>query len=367
MRVLRLAVRDFRSWAVAELEPHSGVNLLLGKNGAGKSNLLEAIHLACLGHSARTRRETELIRWGGDHFDLRLEGQRGDEAVALAARCRFDGRKETRVNGETGRLFSKLIGHIAVVGLSPDDIELVRGGPQLRRGFLDGLLCQLDPLAMEELRTLQRILKQRLAALRAPETFDGDVRAVLDDQLLDAAVPVLERRLRLTRELRPLVRGIYKHLSGSEEADLSYRGSYGEPVDPSWHTDTLRELLTRRRAQLRNAESAAQACLWGPQRDDLNLTIAVQSARSTASQGQARSLAIALRLAATRLLEESQGLKPVLLLDDIFAELDGPRRERLAALLPLGGQAFLASPRRADLPFEVDRTFLLSGGALEPV
>ncbi|MEN9353140.1 MAG: hypothetical protein RL318_465 [Fibrobacterota bacterium] len=365
MRVLRLAVRDFRSWALADIEPHSGVNLLLGRNGAGKSNLLEAVHLGCLGHSPRTRREVELIRWGSAHFDLRLEGTNGPEPVALAARCRTDGRKETRVNLETGRLFSKLIGHLTVVGLSPDDMDLVRGGPQVRRSFLDELLCQLDPSAMEELRTLNRVLKQRLAALREPETFDGDVRAVLDDQLVEASLPVLKRRLDLVEALRPRVRGIYHHLSGREEADLFYRGSYGEEVSPQWDLDSLRELLVRRRTHLRNAESAAGSCLWGPQRDDLILTVSAQMARATASQGQARSLAIALRLGAAGLLEEVRGASPILLLDDVFAELDGPRRERLAALLPQGGQAFLASPRRADLPFEVDRTFLLTDGKVE--
>jgi len=365
VRVLRLAVRDFRSWPLADIEPHSGVNLLLGRNGVGKSNLLEAIHLGCLGHSPRTRREVELIRWGTTHFDLRLEGTRGAEPVALAARCRADGRKETRVNGETGRLFSKLIGHLAVVGLSPDDMDLVRGGPQVRRSFLDELLCQLDPSAMDELRTLNRILKQRQAALRDPEAFDGDVRAVLDDQMVDAALPVLRRRLDLTEQLRPRVRGLYLHLSGREEADLFYRGSYGEEVGPKWDDASLRELLLRRRQHLRNAESAAGSCLWGPQRDDLALMISAQVARTTASQGQARSLAIALRLGAAGLLEEVRGTSPILLLDDVFAELDGPRRERLAALLPQGGQAFLASPRRADLPFEVDRTFLLADGKVE--
>lgn len=365
MRVLRLAVRDFRSWPLADIEPHSGVNLLLGRNGVGKSNLLEAIHLACLGHSPRTRREVELIRWGSTHFDLRLEGTRKTESVALAARCRTDGRKETRVNGETGRLFSRLIGQLAVVGLSPDDMDLVRGGPQVRRSFLDELLCQLDPSAMDELRALNRVLKQKLAALRDPENYDGEVRSVLDDQMLEAALPVLRRRLRLVEELRPRVRGIYQHLSGREEADLLYRGSYTEEVAASMEVDEMRAILLRRRQHLRNAEAAAGSCLWGPQRDDLGLTVSAQVARTTASQGQARSLAIALRLGAAGLLEEVLGTAPILLLDDVFAELDGPRRERLASLLPQGGQAFLASPRRADLPFEVDRTFLLSEGKAE--
>jgi DNA replication and repair protein RecF len=365
MNVLRLWVRDFRSWALADLEPHSGVNLLLGRNGAGKSNLLEAVHLACLGHSPRTRREVELIRWGSPAFEMHVEGTSAGEPVRLGARCTSEGRKDVRVNGEPGRLFSRLLGHLAVVGLSPDDLELVRGGPQVRRSYLDELLCQLDPLALDELRVLNRVLKQRLAALRDPETFDGDVRAVLDDQLVEAILPVLQRRLKLVEDLRPLVRGLYQHLSGKEDADLAYRGTYAQELDASWSRDSLREVLLHRRQQLRNAESAAQTCLWGPQRDDLNLTISVQAARSSASQGQSRSLAIALRLAAAQLLEDVRKSKPILLLDDVFAELDGPRRERLAALLPQGGQAFLASPRRADLPFEVDRTFLLREGRVE--
>jgi len=191
------------------------------------------------------------------------------------------------------------------------------------------------------------------------------VREVLDAQMIDLAVPVILRRLALVNALVPRVTRLYGEVSGAgETADMWYRGSYGEDDLPST-ADALRERLVARQRRLANAENQAQTTLFGPHRDDLLLMLDARPARETASQGQARSLAIALRLAGAEMLAATEGREPVLLLDDVFAELDGPRRERLAAILPRGRQSFLCSPRRADLPFSVDRTFVLENGALK--
>ncbi|MCB9496019.1 MAG: DNA replication and repair protein RecF [Fibrobacteria bacterium] len=367
MRVLRLHLQDFRSWPRLALEAHSGTNLLLGRNGAGKSNVLEALHLCALGFSPRTRSEKDLVRWGAERFYCRLEGSREDRHLELGASCDLTGRKEIRVDGETGRLFSRLVGHISVVGLYPEDLEIVRGAPEARRSFLDALLSQRQPDSVEILREYARVVRQRNAALKDPERFGGSVREVLDRQMVDLAVPILMRRIALVDALVPAVTRLHAELSGNgESADLWYRGSYGDEDLPS-DAVGLTERLESRQRRVANAESQAGTTLFGPHRDDLLLMLDARPARETASQGQARSLAIALRLAAAELLGAIQGREPVLLLDDVFAELDGPRRERLAALLPRGRQSFLCSPRRADLPFSVDRTFVLEGGALKEV
>lgn len=367
MRVLRLHLQDFRSWQKLSLEAHSGTNLLMGRNGAGKSNVLEALHLCALGFSPRTRSEKDLVRWGAERFFARLEAEAGTTHLELAASCDLSGRKEVRVDGEPGRLFSRLVGHIAVVGLYPEDLDLVRGAPEARRSFLDALLSQLEPEAVELLRGYARVVRQRNAALKDPERFDGAVREVLDAQMVDLAVPVVRRRIELVDALVPRVARLYAAVSGgAETADLWYRGSYGEDDLPVTE-EALRERLLTRQRRVANAEAQAQSTLFGPHRDDLLLMLDARPARETASQGQARSVAIAMRLAAAEMLAEKAGKQPVLLLDDVFAELDGPRRERLAALLPRGGQSFLCSPRRADLPFSVDRTFVLEGGALREV
>lgn len=365
MRVLRLHLQDFRSWQKLSLEAHSGTNLLLGRNGAGKSNVLEALHLCALGFSPRTRSEKDLVRWGAERFFSRMEAGNADRRIELAASCDLGGRKETRVDGEAGRLFSKLVGHVAVVGLYPEDLEMVRGGPDARRSYLDALIAQMEPGAVDLLRDYARVVRQRNAALKDPERYDGAVREVLDAQMIDLAVPVVLRRLALVDALVPRVSRLYTELSGgAETSDLWYRGSYGEDDLPAV-ADALRDRLAQRQRRLANAETQAQTTLFGPHRDDLLVMLDARPARETASQGQARSLSIALRLAGAELLGEIEGRAPVLLLDDVFAELDGPRRERLAALLPRGRQSFLCSPRRADLPFSVDRTFVLEGGALK--
>ena len=362
MRIRRLSLQDFRSWHSVQLEAHSGANLLLGPNGVGKSNLLEAIHVCALGFSPRSRSEKDLVRWGTDRFVARVEASNDTDPVELAASCDLSGRKDVRVNGEPGRLFSKLVGHLTVVGLYPEDLQFVRGGPELRRSFLDALVCQSDPAMVDVLRDYARVVKQRNAALKEPERFDGAVREVLDQQMLRLAVPILEHRMDILDDLFPRVGRLHAELSGgSESVGIWYRGSYGE-ADLPRRGQELADHLESRRKRLVNAESQAQSTLFGPHRDDVTILLEGRPARETASQGQARSLAIGLRLASAELLASDKKRQPVLLLDDVFAELDGPRRKRLAAMLPRDGQSFLCSPHRADLPFEVDRTFLLEAG-----
>ena len=364
MRVQRLHLTDFRSWQEVQLDAHSGANLLLGPNGAGKSNLLEALHLAALGFSPRSRSEKDLVRWGADRFVVRLEASHGETPLVLAASCDLAGRKETRVDGVAGKLFSRLVGHISVVGLYPEDLHYIRGGPEGRRSFLDALACQLDPPLLETLRDHARVVRQRNALLKDSDSPDPQVLDVLDQQMTELAVRILERRMDLVEQLVEPVSRLHRILSdGSESVDLWYRGSYGEDDLPRKGPALLDRLL-RRRDMLRRAESSARTTLFGPQRDDLSILLSGRPSRETASQGQARTLAIALRLASAELLASHPERPPVLLLDDIFAELDGPRRQRLAHLLPRAGQSFLCSPHRADLPFEVDRTFLLESGRL---
>lgn len=364
MKVRRLHLADFRSWREVQLEAHSGANLLLGPNGAGKSNLLEALHLVALGFSPRSRSEKDLVRWGCERFYVRLEASRNDVPLELAASCDLAGRKETRVDGVVGHLFSRLVGHMSVVGLYPEDLQYVRGGPEARRSFLDALACQLDPPLLEMLRDHARVVRQRNALLKDSDSPDPQVLDVLDHQMIDLSVGILQARMTLVDKLVEPVSRFHKTLSGAQEnVDLWYRGSYGEADIPRSKEELRRRLLLRR-DDLRRAEGAARTTLFGPQRDELAILLSGRPARETASQGQARTISIALRLASAELLAKNPERPPVLLLDDVFAELDGPRRERLARLLPRNGQSFLCSPRRADLPFEVDRTFLLEAGGI---
>jgi len=364
VKVRRLHLADFRSWREVQLEAHSGANLLLGPNGAGKSNLLEALHLVALGFSPRSRSEKDLVRWGSERFFVRMEASRGDVGLELAASCDLSGRKETRVDGVVGHLFSRLVGRLSVVGLYPEDLQYVRGGPETRRSFLDALACQLDPPLLEMLRDHARVVRQRNALLKDSESPDPRVLDVLDHQMIELSVGILQSRMKLVDRLVEPVSRFHKALSDAvENVDLWYRGSYGEDDLPRGKEELLAR-LSRRRDELRRAENAARTTLFGPQRDDLSILLSGRPARETASQGQARTVSIALRLASAELLAKNPERPPVLLLDDVFAELDGPRRERLAKLLPKNGQSFLCSPRRADLPFEVDRTFLLEAGSI---
>jgi len=283
-----------------------------------------------------------------------------------------EGGSRVKVEGLESRRLGDLLGHLLLVAFTPEDLDLLRGGPQERRRFMDVLLCQHDPSTMELLRRYRLALRQRNATLRW--NLRGEEENLLDAYeatLAEAGAGIIMRRREWVQKLAPLASGYYREIVGGDGAESGAPEAASPealtmsvtPVPATLETPSLlAEMLAGRLRESRVRDRENGLTSGGPHRDDLLTFLDEKSVREFASQGQKRSVALALKLAAARLLEETTGLPPILILDDVFAELDPGRRARFGALIAGRGQAFIATPRREDLPFAVESVIEVERG-----
>ena len=363
MQIQNLSLTHFRNYREQEVAFGPGLNLLSGHNGHGKTNLLEAIHYGCLAHSQRTRKDRELIAWDQGAFVLRLEGRIGEREHAQSVEYAESGSKRVKVNGSESRRLSDLLGHFSVVSFSPEDLDLIRSGPQARRRFLDILLCQSSLDYLDTLRCYNQALKQRNSLLKQMDAprFGEEELGAYDAPLAEYGAGIILHRRRLLAELAPLAADRYRAIGDPrEELGIALTGCVSEAGD----RETVREDFLRKLASNRRLDRDTGTTMAGPHREDLLFLMAGKAVREFGSQGQKRSVALSLKLASARLLQEKNGHPPILLLDDVFAELDEARRVKIGALVRGGGQVFIANPRRADLPFEAERVITLERGSV---
>jgi len=360
-----LTLLHFRNYSRQDVAFCPGLNLLSGPNGHGKTNLLEAIHYGCLAHSQRTRKDKELIEWNQSAFVLRLTGRLGDAEGGLREQAQSveyleSGHKRVKVNGTESKRLSDLIGHFSVVSFSPEDLDLIRGGPQIRRRFLDVLLCQFSLEYLDTLRRYNQTLKQRNSLLKQMGGgFGDDVLAAFDMPLVEAGSRITVFRRRAVADLTAIATACYHSISdGGEDLSLSLSGCISEAEDES----DLRSEFLRKLHSMRVPERETGMTLVGPHREDLSFCLSGKPVREFGSQGQKRSVALSVKLASARLLEEKNRQPPILLLDDVFAELDEKRRLRIGEMIRDKGQVFIANPRAADLPFEAEKIITLERG-----
>ncbi len=328
MRITRLWLQDFRSYESLELPLDVGLTAIVGANGIGKTNLLEALGLLATLKSFRGAPTESLVRRGAETAIIRAEGVRDDRDVLIELEI---GRRRSRaqVNRQRLQRSRDLLGALRITVFAPDDLALVKEGPSIRRGYLDDVLVALDPRVDAVLRDVERILKQRNALLRQSHgRLDEAGLATLDvwdAKLADTGTDLTERRQALVARLLPLVTRSYEVLAGAPVP-------VGADYLPSWPTDTLAEAL----ADARQSDVRRGVTSVGPHRDELTLTLDGLSARTEASQGEQRTLALALRLAGHLLVSEVLGEPPLLLLDDVLSELDPERSSALLTNLPAG-------------------------------
>ena len=341
MRMTGLRLRDFRGYRQVLLTPPEGVTMLVGENGAGKTNLLEAVHLCCLGRSHRTSVDREMIRRGQETAAVQLTVERRDGRHEVGVRL-FDSAKRKKivyVNGKTAGRMGELMGHATCVIFSPEDLALVKDGPQVRRRFLDMLLSQQQRAYFYALQTYASALRQRNALLK-----QGDERALpaWDEQLAAAAAPVVRLRREACRQLHERANIHYLYIGGREDEvfAMQYRGPLADSADPA--EDMLQGLQRTREEDRRR-----QTTTFGPHRDEIKLTLSGELLKAFGSQGQMRTAALSMKLAAFDLLEAIQGEPPLLLLDDVLSELDPDRRRRLIARIGRA-QALLTCTDQAD-------------------
>jgi DNA replication and repair protein RecF len=361
MRLERLEVVDFRNHDQAVVELPAGVSVLAGANGVGKTNLLEAIgYLATLG-SHRVSQDASLIRAGAASAVLRATVLRAGRRLLVDLELRPGSGVRGRVNGGAVPRARDLLGIIRATVFAPEDLGLVRGDPEERRRFLDTLATQRLPRYHGSRQDYDRILRQRNTLLRsAGGRLPGSAVATLevwDEKLAAAGAELWAERLRLVAALVPRVEAAYHRLAGRDDAvDIAYvssvaGGDGGPDPDPAKLAQVLRERLVSDCSR----EVERGLTLSGPHRDDLALGLRDLPARTHASHGEAWSLALALRLGSHRLLAE-EGEEPVLLLDDVFAELDRRRRDRVAEAALAAEQSVISAAVAEELPPELGAT-----------
>ena len=374
MHLNRLALTDFRSYAAADVELAPGVSTFTGANGQGKTNLVEAAAYVATFGSHRVATDAPLIRHGAQRAILRA-------AVTSAER---DSLVEIEINqGKANRVQlnrvplprpREALGTLRCVLFAPEDLAIVKGDPDQRRRYLDELLVATRPRFAGVRADYDRVLRQRTALLKSAKAarFTGQggggaapsALEVWDDHLVANGAELTAGRLELTAALRPLAAKAYAAVSGEDlTTGMSYRQS-GREDEPAADRAALTEGLRESLARVRRAELERGVCLVGPHRDDIELRIGELPARGYASHGESWSLALALRLAAYDLLR-SGGDDPVLVLDDVFAELDSGRRESLAGLVSGAEQVLVTAAVPADVPaLLAGQRFEVSGGAV---
>lgn len=335
MQIRQLWLNDIRSYQTLEVEFAEGLCAVLGPNGVGKSNLLEAIAYLALLESFRGAPTDALLRAGAQQGVIRGEVSSGDRVQLIEAEITANGRNRVLVNRQRLTRNRELLGALRVSVFSPDDLALIKSGPALRRTYLDRTLVSLDARHDAVRSEFERALRQRNALLKQTRGRLDDAAAltleVWDTKLVDSGERLAGLRSDLVEQLSPVVSRAYSDLV-DEPAEVVLE------LQAAWREHGLAESLRR----VRDDELRRGVTLVGPHRDELGITLAGLSSRTHASQGEQRSLALALRLGAHRLITERTEASPVLLLDDVFSELDPQRSAALLRSLP-PGQALLSS------------------------
>ncbi len=358
MRLERLWLTDFRSYASADIAFAPGLTALLGANGEGKTNVMEAIGYLATLTSFRGAPNEALVRAGATSAIIRAEGEREGRALLIEAELAPSGRGRVQVNRQKLTRARDLLGALRVSVFAPDDLELVKGGPAERRRYLDDALVARKP-SLDPLRSdLDRILRQRNALLKqAGGRLTPDVEATLsvwDAKLVATGEALADARAELVQELAPALDRAYAQVAGRP---VPVSTSYDAP----WRERGLAAALEdARRDELRRGVS-----LVGPHRDDLVLHLDGLPSRTHASQGEQRSLALALRLSAHRVVTDATGSPPILLLDDVFSELDPDRSAALLAHLP-PGQTVLSSAAGLPPGAEPDLVLRVEAASIRP-
>lgn len=381
MYLRHLQVTDFRSWPQADLALEPGPTVLVGQNGRGKTNLLEAIgYIATLG-SHRVATDAPLVRHGCERALIRVAVVNDDRELTVELEITPGKANRARINrGAVGKP-RDVLGILRTVLFSPEDLALVRGDPGERRRFMDELLVLRAPRYAGVRADYEKVLKQRNALLKTAgkrrtgreDPYALSTLDVWDDHLSVAGAALLAARLNLIADLAPYTAAAYMGVApDSRPATIAYKSSlgeampegYGVPDGPRADEAVLKEVLVEAMGRSRNLELERGVSMVGPHRDELDLILGEAPAKGYASHGESWSFALALRLGSYELLRGEAG-EPVLLLDDVFAELDRRRRARLAEVAAGAEQVLVTAAVDEDVPAELaGHRFLVADGEI---
>jgi DNA replication and repair protein RecF len=328
MKVHALMLHNYRNYKNISIELSPNINILIGLNAQGKTNILEALYYASMGHSHRTNSESDLIKWEADEGAIQINFERFDVANHLAFHFSREKRRQIMYNGQSIQV-RELIGLLNAVLFSPEDLFLIKGAPAGRRRFLDNEISQASPAYYHELSKYTRIVTQRNTLLKRIREHKAkpDMLDLWDQQLAVAAAAVVERRLVAVKKLNMLANLMQRRISANKEnltVRYDFNGMEGDTMTEdlvSWYNNKLKESV--------ELDIIRGVTTVGPHRDDIILEVNGINLRSFGSQGQQRTGVLALKLAELEFIRSETGEYPILLLDDVMSELDVSRREQL--------------------------------------
>lgn len=359
-----LELKDFRSYRELRLEPSPGINVLVGPNGAGKTNLLEAAAYLSSLRSFRGAPDEALINDEAEAAIVRGEVSHSGSASLIETELPRHGRRRVRVNGQRPARSTDLLGHVRAVVFLPDDLDIVKRGPAYRRGFLDAVAVQLWPGAYLDQQEYDKALRQRNSLLRqSGREVDIPTLDVWDQRLSQAGGKMMVRRAATAAALRAGIADTYAALAAAgAEVEIHYASSWGGSLQEE-DAERAAAALAESLADARRADTERRVTTRGPHRDEPWFTVDGRDARTRASQGEQRTLALSLRLASHRAISDASGETALLLLDDVFSELDMDRANALAARLP-AAQTFITTAREEEVPVH-GRTYVVEPGKIQ--
>ncbi|PSL39991.1 DNA replication and repair protein RecF [Planomicrobium soli] len=369
MRIDRLELLNYRNYESLDLAFSPEINVFIGENAQGKTNIMESLYVLSMAKSHRASNDKELIRWETDYGKIKADVYRKYGKLPLEITLSKKG-KSAKVNHLEQRRLSDYIGQLNVVMFAPEDLNLVKGSPQVRRRFIDMEIGQISPLYLHDLLTYQKLLKQRNHILKqnyGKKIVDDVMFDVYTEQFIEAAVKIIRKRYQFMDLLQKWAEPIHQGISrGLEQLQIRYQPISG--LQPEWTSKEMASFLEQKLAEVRKRELERGLTLVGPHRDELQFFVNGYDVQTYGSQGQQRTTALSLKLAEIELIKQEVGEAPVLLLDDVLSELDDYRQSHLLNTIKGSVQTFVTTTSVEGIQHETiqsARLFEVSQGTVK--
>ncbi|MDB5085514.1 MAG: replication/repair protein RecF [Bacilli bacterium] len=357
MNLQKISLVNFRNYDHLQLEFSTNVNMIVGPNAQGKTNLLEAISLFATSKSYRTSKDQELIKWQSDAAILQAKVNHQSRELELELKILSKG-KRAKVNGIDRKKMTDFVGNFNVVLFAPEDLSLIKGGPAQRRRFLDMEISQISPTYLHDLNQYSKIVLQRNSILREmseKSQVNWDLLSVWDEQLIEHGVRIIQKRKQFLLKLQEYASDIHLRISnGLESLQLGYTCSIHPEMDEQAGSKDLMASFQRELERCKRQDLARGITTAGPHRDDVSVFINGYDVTRFASQGQQRTSALAMKLAEIELIKTEVGEYPVLLLDDVLSELDSSRQIQLLRSMGERVQTFITTTSTYGLETFID-------------
>jgi DNA replication and repair protein RecF len=357
--ITNLNLNNYRSYTTLDLSLDPGVSIFVGKNGEGKTNIAEAVLYLTFLSSHRASGNTPLIKLGNQSAYIRAKVKYPEREILVELEINGDKANRAKVNQNQVRSQKEIFGIVQTIYFSPEDLDIVRGDPSERRRFIDQLLTLRSPRIAGVISDYERAVKQRNSLLKTRAS--ADALNPWDKQVAELGGELITLRMLALDELKPIFNQVYKDISDTKPAEIVYKSSIENPtLNQSENSEKIMERLVNNRG----TELDRGLTLTGPHRDDLLLILGDHAVKGYASHGESWSIALSLKLATYNLLK-LDGLSPILILDDVFSELDEERRERLAEIAKSADQTIITVAVENDLPKSITGTkYLVRAGAV---